>query len=253
MHRFRFASLVRRWTLVTGLALGCVGTGCGGGQTGGESPLPSLGGGCQAAHEEFALDALTPLGATAASVLEPVLGTHTAPLLWSANTGSLTVGPESGLSQVELTASYAGGRIAWARFGQVSDVSAQATSTPALGCAVDRLEVELDVRLRTRGGALDERFVARLGATSVDNAQLVTNLPYDELQGSLFAMTPEGVSVNFVQVSAVWDVLGFRGTLMGGVEMIYSDPSASSSAKGVVGFGFVPLAQWPPPLGDGGP
>jgi hypothetical protein len=253
MHRHRLASLIRRWALVTGLALGCVGTGCGGGgQTGGESPLPANGG-CQATHEELALDVLTPLGATAASVLEPVLGTHTAPLLWNADTGTLTVGPEQGLSEVEVTASYAGGTIRWARFGQESDESAQAASTPALSCAVDRLEIELDVRLRTGGGALDERFEAWLGATAVDNAQLATNLPFHELQGSLFAMTPQGVSVNFVQVSAVWDVMGFRGTLMGGVEMIYSGPNASSRPKSTVGFGLVPLAQWPPPPGNGGP
>jgi hypothetical protein len=253
MHRFRLASLVRRWALVTGLALGCVGTGCGGGgQTGGESPLPAHGGGCAAQLQELTLDALTPLGATAERVLEPVLGTNTAPLLWSSNTGSLTIGPERGLGQIELTVTYAGGRVSWAHFAPDADeVSGGAVST--LSCAVDRLEVELDVWLRTSGGALDEHFVATLGAPSVDNAQLTTNLSLDELDGSFFVMAPADVVASTMQVTAVWDVLGFRGTLMGGVEMTYRDPNASSRDSGAVGFGLVPFAEWPPPRGNGGP
>jgi hypothetical protein len=252
MHRFRFASLVRRWALVTGLALGCVGTGCGGGQTGGESPLPAYGGNsCTRQFQEFALGALTPLGATAERVLEPVLGTNTSPLLWSANTGSLTIGPEQGLSQIDLTVTYAGGPVGWAHF--VPDADEASGGAATLSCPADRLEVELEVRLRTSGGALDEHFVATLGALSVDNAQLTTNLPLDELEGSFFVMAPAGVDADMIQVTAVWDVFGFRGTLMGGVEMTYRDPNASSSDSGAVGFGFVPFAEWPPPRGNGGP
>lgn len=253
MHRFRLASHVRRWALVTGLALGCVGTGCGGGQTGGESPIPAYGGSsCTREFQEFALDALTPLGATAERVLEPVLGTSTAPLLWSSNTGSLTIGPERGLSQIELRMTYAGGPVGWARFVPDADES-RGGAASTLSCPADRLEVELDVWLRTSGGALDEHFVAVLGALSIDNAQFATNLPLDELAGSFFVMAPAGVDAAMIQVTAVWDVLGFRGTLMGGVEMTYRDPNASSSDSSVVGFGFVPFAQWPPPLGNGGP
>lgn len=252
MHRFRLASLVRRWALVTGLALGCVGTGCGGGQTGGESPLPAHGGGCAPELQDFALGALTPLGATAERVLEPVLGANTAPLLWSSNTGSLTIGPEQGLSQVELTVTYAGGRVSWAHFVRDADeTSGGAAST--LSCPVDRLEVELDVRLRTSGGALDEHFVAALGAPSVDNAQLTTSLALADLEGSFLVMAPAGVEASTMQVTAVWDVFGFRGTLMGGVEMAYRDPNASSRDSGAVGFGLVPFAEWPPPRANGAP
>jgi len=187
-------------------------------------------------------------------VLEPVLGTNTAPLLWSSNTGSLTIGPEQGLSQVELIASYRGGRIAWAHYVQPSPELGALPST--LSCAVDRLEVELEFELRTAGGALDERFVATVGAVAVDIAQLTTKLPVDELQGSFFVTTPTNVSAPTLQVNALWDVFGFRGTLMGGVEMLYLGPSSSSSssnnAGGAVGFGFVPYAEWPPPAGSGG-
>jgi hypothetical protein len=251
MQRLRLASLVRRWALFAGLALCCVETGCSGGQTGGESPIPAAGGGCDAVYEEFAIDALTPLGATAESVLAPVLGINTAPLLWSSNTGSLTIGPEQGLSQVELIASYAGGRIAWAHYVQPSPATGALPST--LSCAVDRLEVELEIELRTAGGALDERFVAKLGAVAVDIAQLTATLPVNELRGSFFVMTPANVSAPALQVNALWDVFGFRGSLMGGVEMLYLGPNAGSSTDGVVGFGFVPYAEWPPPTGNGRP
>lgn len=246
MHRLRFTSLVRRWALITGVAVCCIGTGCGsGGQTGGELPAT---GGCEATYEPLALDAQTPLGATPASVLEPVLGTHSSPLLWSANTGSLSIGPEQGLSRVELTASYRGGRIAWARFvPEVSDGEA-AGPAPLLGCGVDRLEAELEVWLRTSGGALDERFVATLAAPAADMAELTARLPLDSLAGSFFVTAPTGVTAPAVRVTSVWDVFGFRGTLMGEVEMTYHDPNASSSS-GVVGFGFVPFADWPPPAG----
>ena len=152
MHRLRLSSFVRRWALVAGLAVCCIGTGCGsGGQTGGEFPAS---GGCEATYEELALDAPTPLGVTPASVLEPVLGTHSSPLLWSADTGSLSIGPEQGLSQVELTASYEGGRIAWARFGLDTSSAAAGQPAPLLGCGVDRLEVELEPGLNLLTGGL---------------------------------------------------------------------------------------------------
>jgi hypothetical protein len=248
MNRLRLASLARRWALVTGLAVCCVGTGCGsGGQTGGEQPAT---GSCEASYEALTLDSPTPLGATPASVLEPVLGAHTSPLSWSANTGSVTIGPEQGLSQVELTASYEGGRIAWARFEPSPSSAAAEAPGALLGCGVDRLEVDLDVWLRTSGGALDERFVATLGAPAVDITQFTERLPLDSLAGSFFVTAPAGVTVPGVQLTVVWDVFGFRGTLMGEVEMTYRDPNASSSTSGVVGFGFVPFAEWPPPAGS---
>jgi hypothetical protein len=248
MNRSRIASLVRRWALLTGLAVCCVGAGCGsGGQTGGEQPAS---GGCEARYEQLTLDSPTPLGVTPASLLDPVLGTHSSPLLWSANTGSVTIGPEQGLSQVELTASYEGGRIAWARFGLDTEGGAAAGPAPLLGCGVDRLEVDLAVWLRTSGGALDERFVATLAAPAVDMADLTTRLPLDSLGGSFFVTAPAEVTVPAVRVTAVWDVFGFRGTLMGEVEMTYRDPNASSSSDGVVGFGYVPFAEWPPPAGS---
>jgi hypothetical protein len=247
MHRLRLSSLVRLWALVTGLTVCCIGTGCGsGGQTGGELPATE---GCEASYEALALDAPTPLGATPASLLEPVLGTHSSPLLWSANTGSVTIGPEQGLSQVELTTSYEGGRIAWARFGLDAESGAAEGPASLLGCGIDRLEVDLDVRLRTSGGALDERFVATFTAPAVDMAELTARLPLDSLGGSFFVTAPAGVTAPAVRVTAVWDVFGFRGTLMGEVEMTYRDPNASSSSDGVVGFGYVPFAEWPPPAG----
>jgi hypothetical protein len=247
MNRSRIASLVRRCALITGLGLCCLGTGCGsGGQTGGESPASDS---CEARYEELTLDSPTPLGATPASVLEPVLGTHSSPLLWSANTGSLSIGPEQGLSQVMLTASYEGGRIAWARFGLEAASGAGDGPGSLLGCGVDRLEVELDVWLRTSGGALDEHFVVTLAAPAVDMAELTTRLPLDSLGGSFFVTAPAGVTSPAVRVTAVWDVFGFRGTVMGEVQMIYRDPNASSSADAAVGFGFVPFAEWPPPAG----
>lgn len=246
MTRLRPASLVRCSALLAALAACCFGTGCGsGGQTGGEIPAT---GGCDAEYAELTLDEVAPFGASAASVLEPLRGTNTSPLLWTADTGSLTIGPEQGLSQVELTATYEGGRIAWAHFVPGDGTGA---ATAALACAADRLEIDLDVWLRTSGGALDERFVATLGAVAPDNAQLTMRLPLESLAGTFFVMAPAGVTAPTLRVTAVWDVFGFRGTLMGEVE--YRDPSTSGSPEAAVGFGFVPYADWPPPSGTSGP
>jgi hypothetical protein len=246
MNRLRIASLVRRSAFIAGLLACCLGTGCSsGGQTGGEFPAPGLG--CNHEYEALTLDAPTPLGATAASVLAPVLGTHAAPLLWRADTGSVTVGPEQGLSQVELTASYDGGRIAWA-FVPPADAGAAPGTT--FGCPLDRLEVDVTVQLRTSQGALDERFVATLGAIAADNAQLFTRLPLDSLRGSLFVTGPAGATALALQVSVAWDVVGFHGTLVGEVE--YREPNGGN-ADSTVGFGFVPYADWPPPTSAGRP
>jgi hypothetical protein len=254
LNPLRIASLVRRSAFIAGLWACCLGTGCGsgGGQTGGEFPAPGLG--CNHEYEALTLDAPTPLGATAATVLAPVLGTHTAPLLWRADTGSVTVGPEQGLSQVELIVSYEGGRVAWAFVppgdaGAATGVAGGAPAT-AFGCPLDRLEVEVTVQLRTGQGALDERFVATLGAIAADNAQLFTRLPLDALQGSLFVTGPAGATALALQVSVAWDVVGFHGTLLGEVE--YREPN-SGNADSTVGFGFVPYADWPPPTGAGRP
>jgi hypothetical protein len=245
MNRTRLASLLRRPALSAALVVCAIGTGCGsGGQTGGEQPVTSPV--CQPVYENLGLDTPTPLGVTPASVLEPVLGTSSSPLLWSANTGSLTLGPEQGLSQLELGATYEGGSIAWAHFEPHSDAPA-GTSPALLGCPIDRLEIELGVRLRTEGGALDERFVATLGAPAAGDAQLSTRLALDSLEGSFFVTAPAGVSTPALQLNAVWDVFGFRGTLLGEVSMERRDPSGSG---GTVSFGLVPFAEWPPPAGS---
>lgn len=250
MHRLGFASFVRRWAWIAGLSTLAVGAGCGGGQTGGESPIPASGG-CDRALRAFALDEQTPLGASPNRVLEAVLGTSTSALLWSSNTGSLTIGPEHGLSEIELTATYSGGRVTWVHFVPPAYETGD-TATTLLGCPADRLEIELDVRLRTSGGALDERFVGTLAATSVDNAQLAINLPISGLAGSFFVTAPAGVNADIMQITAVWDVFGFRGTLVGGVEM--TDGARDAGSKGgSVGFGFVPFAEWPPPAGSSQP
>ncbi|HTV19508.1 MAG TPA: hypothetical protein VMG12_12570 [Polyangiaceae bacterium] len=257
MTRLRLASFVRLGAFITGLAACCIATGCGsadnvqvypGGQTGGEQPQPSTGGGCEAQYTELALDEVAPFGATAASVLEPVLGTHTAPLLWSSNTGNVSIGPEQGLSDVELGVSYQGGRIAWAHFvPREGDGSTGAVT--ALGCAADQLEVELDVQLRTGGGALAEHFVTTLAATTPDNAQIAPRLTLDALAGSFFVTAPRGTSVAAIRVTSNWDVFGFRGTVDGEVTMMSGDPNAAGG--GTVGFGYVPFAAWPPPGNTG--
>lgn len=223
-----------------------------GGQTGGEMPVPGASGGCEGMREEFTLDAPTPLAATARTVLEPVLGTHTAPLLWRSNTGPLTIGPEQGLSQVELTVTYSGGHISWLHFDHDEAAATPGAGATPQSCPVEHLEIELDGQLRTAGGALDERFPIRLAAVAVDNVQFTEWLQLDTLQGTFVATPTPGFRATALRVTTVWDVFGFRGTVLGEVELS-RDSDAGSGDASSVGVGLVPIADWPPPAGDSGP
>jgi hypothetical protein len=190
----------------------------------------------------LSLDTVTPLGVSAARVLEPVLGAHSSPLLWSANTAPVTVGPEQGQSQIDLALSYDAGSVAWVHFAPATSNESGAAST-LLGCPPDRLQVEVSVRLSTSGGALDERYTATLSAETVDGVAFSQRLPLASLVGALVVTTPEGIQASTLVVNAAWDVLGFHGTLLGEVTTQRTDPSGSGS----VGYGLLPYAEWPPP------
>jgi hypothetical protein len=221
--------------------------GCHGGQTGGEAndPIPAAGGQCEDALRELGLDELSPYGESPAELLAPVLGVSASRLFWSADTAPVSVGPERGESNIELTIEYQGGRIVWRDREPKNSAGTETTLPAAFPSCSDRLEVDVVAHLATAGGALDETIVVTLQMNSSLRVGFSHSLLLDELSGSLNVSAPADVSANKLSVYADWDEVGFHGALSGEVTITRSDGAEPN--RGSVGAMSIPFATWPPP------
>jgi hypothetical protein len=204
--------------------------------------------GCGQTLRELALDDAGPLGFSGADVLAGVVGTHTAPLFWNADTTPLAVGPEQGESSIEISIEHsesAGGGVRYVDLEptRVDAVPHGATAAPL---CEDRLEIPVFVSLSTGGGALAERFAATLVASSADSAALSYVLVAEDVSGSFAVSAPAPSSAPTVFVDVRWDDRGFRGTLSGQL-VEESRGRASASARLII------YAAWPEPRTNASP
>jgi hypothetical protein len=168
-------------------------------------------------------------------------------LLWSDNTDPVTVGPERGESEVELSIEYQGGRVIWRDSEPKSATGTGETALTALPVCTDRLEVDVIAHLATAGGALDESFSLTLHSSSAGRVSLSHALQVADLLGSLTVSAPAEVSAPRLFVYAHWDETGFHGSLEGEVATKRTDErNASSSSSSPI---LIRYAVWPPPRG----
>lgn len=189
-----------------------------GGQTGDEGT--SNGGGCDYEPVIVGRDEVTPLGFSAEQTLDIALGVHKAPFFWKQD--GHAYGPESGESELTLEIEEPGE----ARFM----VGKPVESTLQLGAICPNyLEVDVKVRASTRGGALDETFVAPLRGESARVARLVHSFDVEALSGS-FEFDPNSLGASTViafRLDAAISEYGLSGSLTAQYELKSTDVVSS--------------------------
>jgi len=196
------------------------------------------GGGCVEEVTVLAgVDAANALGFTAAEVLDFASGEHASPMVWGEGVedGLATVhfGPEAGAGKLTAVIDYAGGEVRYVK-------SSPAPSEYDGGFAIcnDRLEIDVEVKLESAGGAFHEGFMAALRATTPRIATLVHDVAVEDLDGSLALteVSPASVSVGDVHIELGITEDGLFGGASSVVEVHEDDWVAAT---------FMNYATWP--------
>lgn len=196
------------------------------------------GGGCVEEVTVLAgVDAASVLGFTAADVLDLATGEHVSPMTWGAGVeddlATVHFGPEAGAGKLTAIIDYAGGEVRYVK-------STPEASEYDGGFAIcnDRLEVDVEVKLISAGGAFDEGFVAALRATTPRIATLVHDAKIDDLDGSLALteVSPASVSVGDVHIELGITEDGLFGGASSVIEVHEDDWVAAT---------FMSYATWP--------
>ncbi|MDD9933224.1 MAG: hypothetical protein OXT09_06460 [Myxococcales bacterium] len=203
-----------------------------GGEFGGE--------GCEDDAQVVAVDEVTPLGFSAAQILAFVEGAHEETLVWHAGQG-VTVEPESGEQALSIEVERGDGEI---RYVDSSPDPNGATLGGEIGVACrSRLEIDVLLRLRSAGGALDERFEATLVARSEQLASVRLRPDPSELGGALRITSQlEGYVLAQLDLDIDFTPFGSSGRLVSFLEMRTQDAISESAATGAGPDGAV--ATW---------
>lgn len=229
-------------SLVCSLALGCsnvTDTGNPHRDNGAEAGA----GACDSTRDTIELDAVSPLGFSAADVVALAGGTHTETLAWLENEIASSSGGEP--TEVEVRLEFDGE----ARFvdRKPKQNTGEELDEAGPGIALestchDRLELEATLTLKTADGALDETLPVIVWSETERLAHAHFNLDADALAGSLEVSVeappgfePDGPPKLGFDVR-IADV-GFAGSI--GVQATFQSDDAV--VAGAVG----PIAQWP--------
>jgi hypothetical protein len=214
---------------------------CGGGQTGGEveggTHTVEGPGHCNNVATPLAsVDTVGPLGYAAADLLAFASGTHSARAAWLVHPMHdvhIDTGPEVGQTDVELDIRYAGG------VARHVDSTPRPTTTegPVQTCS-DWLEVDVEVTLRTSGGALDEAWRLPL-AGDLDSASVYRRFEPGELDGAFYANVVQPENGELKQFFIATGV-GSDGKLSGQVSGVLE-----IAVEGGVTMAWVDYALWP--------
>lgn len=142
---------------------------------------------CTETDTELAPDEITPLGFAAQPLIELASGEHRRSLAWI--DGNVEYGPESGVSEIVLDVQPVGA----ARF---VDRSPRASSNGQEGGGLlaeiyspcnDSIEIDVQIAIRTAGGALDEVVETTIEATAADFARGSFAIDLTAIEGSFMA------------------------------------------------------------------
>jgi hypothetical protein len=194
------------------------------------------GGDCEREASELAgVDAVSPLGFSAADVLAFSAGLHETAIRWQPSRIA-SYGPETGEHALSLRVTHAGGEARYVEYSEAED-DLHAGEEPAIDrepCeSLNAVEVDVEVEVTTDGGALDERATATLHATSTRWATLRIPLDADELGGEFAVTETRPAGYRLVQLALEFGLspLGLRGTFGGVFEMRTAD-AVSAGAGG---------------------
>jgi hypothetical protein len=232
----------------------------------GDNPQPGIGedtAGFFCKGEATVLDstsAVTELGFSAADVLAFAAGTHEEPIRWHDN-DIATLGPEKGEHVVTITLGHDDGEIRWmtpatAPGGNlggpepaIAPADGPAVDLPAIGGCRPWLEIDVQVTIKSDGGALDESFDATLRTRNKLLASLYANPDPDELGGTFapeeilqpgFELVQLSLDVNFTPFgvngifNGVFQVQ--RGDSVGGAAG--ANPFAEIGRRGCSGYAY---------------
>jgi len=210
--------------------------GCLGGQTGTEEIIDGEAGGgpatdngspCKDEEQPVPADDAS-LGFAFEDIAGFVVGEHQTDLAWSTGNPSVSFGPESGTSSLDISIDWTGGVTRLHAVPQSE--SGGAGPAIAIGCPPDRLAADVTLRLTSGGGALAEQVPARIVAASAGRAELDVSIPLENVQGTFRVTLQPGSVTRALSLRAVFTELGFAGDLSGGVE---SSNGMSASHMGV--------------------
>lgn len=164
------------------------------------------------------LDAMTPLGVSAQSILNYASGVRTDAMHWRQEslTGELTFGiqPEFGITQITTEVLPTNAPARWI----VSTPEVPRSSALDIMDCPDRLELDVQLRVESSGGALRELVPTTLVATSpyAANIRYVSGGAHPS-QGSLALVNtkPEGVSLRNLSYNLSYTPLAHYGELRG--------------------------------------
>ncbi|MGD8858522.1 MAG: hypothetical protein PVI30_00820 [Myxococcales bacterium] len=244
-----FASVVLLLTACNGTNTGNPVDSGGDGDFGGgvnEGDSAGEGGSCKVDRTTvIGADEMTPLGFTAGEVLDFVVGEHTETLTWH-ELAIASYGPEQGEQGLTVEVTHDGGELRYV------ELAADTGGAEIFASCPPRLELDVEIGLRTDGGALDERFEATLRARSPLLATYFTR-PDPHMLGGSFAIEEvreEGYELAQLELRMQFSPYGTAGWLTPVFERRTADAVSAAAGGGPDGGG---LASWGPAgcQGDG--
>jgi hypothetical protein len=205
-------------------------------------------GNCDAKPSDLdSLDADTRLGFSANDVLAFAGGVHETKIRW-AEDGFATFAPETGEHGLRIEITRSTGKKA--RFveyeehmrngdesGPAIDIGLAYADCMSLGA----IEIDVDVAIKSDGGALDEKGMATLRATNASWATLDLDLKAEDIHGDLALQSskPAGFELDAITINLGLSPLGARGGVQTTLTMKAAggDSMAGTSTGGAAGRG----------------
>lgn len=183
---------------------------------------------CLVESSALGLEAVSPLGFSAAEVLGWTESARAVPITWGQDL--LAPGWAGKVQQGTVTVAYQGGTVLWhdsqpnPEYGEIE------------GYCKPWLSVVVEVELATSDGAFSERWPVRFDYLAADRADFHVDVDVAALTGSLVPgeVVAEG-ELELLRFGGIWRPDAQGGTLMGEVHF-------GSGPDGIVGFGT--LAWW---------
>jgi hypothetical protein len=236
-------SLHRTWALSLLLCCACgEGTSTGNPNAGDGTGEVANGGGANCkidSAQEIALDAQTSLGFKASDVLSFVEGEHQEKLTWYPQSG-FEYGPESGEHTVTIEIARKGApRLT--KYKRASSGEENIALAFPDGACSDAIEIDVEVHVKSDGGALDETFESTIAARNASEVSVFHSFKDEEPNGSFTVTNVSLPNAHVVQLSLglALNRYGTRGSFNGIIEQRQNGAVSAGASRD-------PIASWGP-------
>lgn len=204
-------------------------------------------GNCDAKPSDLdSLDQKTKLGFSANDILAFSAGVHETKIRWGEGDFA-TFGPETGEHGLRIEVTRASGKPRFVAYEEHKSNGDDNIGTADIGLAypdcsqLGAVEIDVDVKIKSDGGALDESGKATLRATSALWATLSLDIKAEDIQGKLALRDskPAGFVLDAITIGLDFSQFGVRGGLQTTLTMPASgsDTNAGVSTGGAAGRG----------------